>query len=74
MRKCAICGKTYIQSITLKKLRGKYNPTSKKKKYPNLQWVRIPTDVEDKRYKKFAGKRIKACTKCIRTLMKRGVV
>ena len=70
MRKCTICGKTYIQSITRKKLRGKYNPTSKKKKYPNLQWVQIPIDVKKEAYRKFAGKRVKACTKCIKTLHK----
>ncbi|MCD6094347.1 50S ribosomal protein L28 [bacterium] len=70
MKKCAICGKTYIQSITRKKLRGKYNPTQKKKKYPNLQWVRIPSDVKLKKYKRFAGKRVLACTKCIKRLTK----
>ncbi|HOK35520.1 MAG TPA: L28 family ribosomal protein [Candidatus Pacearchaeota archaeon] len=59
MQKCAICGKTYTKSITLKKLRGKYNPTAKKKKYPNLQWVRLPN-----------GERVKACTQCIKTLSK----
>jgi len=42
------------------KLRGKYNPTIKKRKYPNLQWVRLPS-----------GKRVKACTKCIKALGKR---
>jgi ribosomal protein L28 len=84
MRKCAICGKTYTKSITRKKLRGKYNPTSKKKKYPNLQWVRIPIDIrtsptaristssklKKSTYKKWAGKRILACTKCIKALSK----
>jgi len=44
----------------LNKLRGKYNPTAKKRKYPNLQWVRLPS-----------GKRVLACTKCIKTLAKR---
>ena len=56
---CAICKKTYSSSITRKKLRGKYNPTGKKKKYPNLQWVILPS-----------GKRVKACAKCIKTLHK----
>ncbi len=56
---CAICGKSYIKSITRKKLRGKYNPTSKKRKYPNLQWVRLPS-----------GKRVKACAKCIKAMGK----
>jgi len=43
----------------LKKLRGKYNPTIKKRKYPNLQWVKLPT-----------GERVKACAKCIKALAK----
>jgi len=58
-RKCAICGKTSQTAWRLKKLRGKYNPTVKKGKYPNLQWVRLPS-----------GKRVKACTKCIKALSK----
>lgn len=59
MRKCEICGKTYTVKTIRKKLRGKYNPTSKQRKYPNLQWVRLSS-----------GKRVKACTKCIKTLSK----
>lgn len=70
MKKCEICGKSYIQTITRKKLRGKYNPTSKKKKYPNIQWLKVPKDVSRRAYKEFAGKKIKACTKCIKTLSK----
>jgi len=58
-RKCAICGKTSQTAWRLKKLRGKYNPTVKKRKYSNLQWVRLPS-----------GKRVKACTKCIKALSK----
>lgn len=58
-RQCTICGKKYIKSVTLVKLRGKYNPTSMKRKYPNLQWVHLAS-----------GKRVKACTNCIKTLHK----
>ena len=54
----------------LVKLRGKYNPTSKKRKYPNLQWVFIPVGTKRKKFKAFTGKRIKACTKCIKSLSK----
>jgi len=54
----------------LKKLRGKYNPTGKKRKYPNLQWVRIPIDIKKPAYRKFVGKRILACAKCIKALGK----
>jgi len=59
MRKCAICQKGYTKKTVRKKLRGKYNPTTKQKKYPNLQWARLPS-----------GKRVKACTRCIKTLAK----
>lgn len=33
----------------------KFNPTPKVRKYPNLQWARIPN-----------GPRIKLCTRCIK--------
>jgi len=56
-RICAICGKKSIITITRKKLRSKYNPTPKKRKCPNLQWVRLNN-----------GKRVKACAKCIKKL------
>jgi hypothetical protein len=46
-------------SVTLVKLRGKYNPTAKVRKYPNLQWARTPE-----------GKRVLACTKCIKRIAK----
>lgn len=58
-KECAICGKHSIMVQKLKKLRGKYNPTIKKRKYPNLQWVRLAS-----------GERVKACTKCIKALAK----
>ncbi|MFH0906735.1 MAG: 50S ribosomal protein L28 [bacterium] len=55
-RRCSICGKKSMVATTLKKLRGKYNPTSKKRKYPNIQWMTLDN-----------GRRVKACTKCIKT-------
>jgi hypothetical protein len=56
----------------LKKLRGKYNPTGKKRKYPNLQWAVIPSDAKSpKKAIPFRGKRVLACTKCIKALGKR---
>jgi len=69
-KKCAICEKKSIMAWKLKKLRGKYNPTVKNKKYPNLQWVKIPSDIDKPNYKPFAGKRILACAKCIKALGK----
>lgn len=65
---CVICGKSSIVFGARKKLRGKYNPTVKVRKYPNLQWVKIPSDVKLKKYKPFAGKRVLACSKCIKRL------
>jgi ribosomal protein L28 len=59
-RICALCEKKSIKAITLVKLRGKYNPTATKRKYPNLQWLTLPN-----------GKRIKACAKCIKTMAKK---
>jgi len=70
-KECAICGKTSMMVWRLKKLRGRYNPTVKKRKYPNLQWLRVPLSIKKKAYKKFAGKRVLACTKCIKTLAKK---
>ncbi len=70
-KQCAICGKKSIMVQKRVKLRGKYNPTVKKRKYPNLQWLRVPSDIKKKSYKKFAGKRVLACAKCIKALGKR---
>jgi ribosomal protein L28 len=59
-KQCAICGKQGKMVGKRVKLRGKYNPTTKKRKYPNLQWVRLPS----------SGKRVLACAKCIKALAK----
>ncbi|MCX6721853.1 MAG: hypothetical protein NTY04_01545 [Candidatus Staskawiczbacteria bacterium] len=57
---CTICGKKSAMGVTLVKLRGKYNPTSKVRKYPNLQWVRLAPKGGQ------PGKRVLACAKCIK--------
>ena len=57
---CAICGKGSTLITPRNKLRGKYNPAEKKRKYPNLQGMTLTN-----------GKKVKACTKCIK---RRGVV
>jgi len=59
MKQCTLCGKKGKMVWKLTKLRGKYNPSVKTKKHPNLQWVKL-----------VSGKRVKACAKCI----KRGIV
>lgn len=56
---CTICKKASGMRVKRKLLRGNYNPTSKKRKYPNLQWVSIQ-----------GGKRVRACAKCIKALGK----
>ena len=56
---CTVCGKKSSMGCTLVKLRGKYNPTQKVRKYPNLQWTRLTS-----------GKRVLACAKCIKSFAK----
>lgn len=68
---CTICGKTSTVNWVLVKLRGKYNPTHKLRKYPNLQWAVVPKGAKSpKAAIPFAGKRVLACTKCIKALSK----
>jgi ribosomal protein L28 len=67
---CKICEKKSAMERQYKKLISKYNPTPKERKYPNLQWVLVPKDVTKEAYKDYAGKRILACTKCIKALNK----
>ncbi len=69
MKQCEICGKGSVMVQHRVKLRGKYNPTGKKRKYPNLQWVVVPTDVKHpKKAIPLRGKRVLACTKCIKAM------
>jgi len=77
-KQCAICGKKRKVVWKRKKLRGKYNPTTKRIQKPNLQWVRVPvTNRNEKGAASGAprglasGKRILACAKCIKALSKR---
>jgi len=65
---CSICKKKSAMGVTLVKLRGKYNPTQKLRKYPNLQWVRLPAGRQGLSFGKNAGKRVLACAKCIKRL------
>ncbi len=62
MRACAICEKSYLMGGTRKLLRGHYNPTKRGKKKANLQWTRALGP----------GKRSLVCTRCLKTLTKRG--
>jgi len=58
-RQCQICGKKHKIVWKRVKLRGKYNPTTKRKQKPNLQWLRLSS-----------GKRILVCAKCKKLLSK----
>ncbi|MFH1611724.1 MAG: 50S ribosomal protein L28 [bacterium] len=58
-RRCPLCGKQSMLRTKWKKVHSAYNPVARTRKYPNLQWTILPN-----------GKRIKACTKCLRTLNK----
>ncbi len=69
-KECAICEKKSVMSRQRKKLMSKYNPTPKKRKYPNLQNLNVPENVSNPKYKDYAGKKIIACTKCIKALNK----
>ncbi len=66
---CKICGKGSTLITPRNKLRGKYNPAAKKRKYPNLQWVSLPAFAKASAGKP-AGKRVLACAKCIKAIAK----
>lgn len=70
-KQCTICGKKGRLVWSLRKLRGKYARTIKKRKKPNLQWVRVPINIKKEAFRKFAGRKVLACTKCIKTMTKR---
>lgn len=61
-RVCAICGKKSHKVIRYKKSRSKINPTTTARQKPNLQ----PFKFAD-------GTKVRACTKCIKTLTKKGI-
>jgi len=69
MRKCATCGKGSKMGGTRKLLRGHYNPVNKSRKYPNLQWAKVPAKGGSASGGK--GERKLICTNCIKTLHKK---
>jgi ribosomal protein L28 len=66
---CLKCGKKPGVGFKRQLLRGHYNPTNKKIKYPNLQWVKVPDSIA-KKYNLPSGRRIKLCAKCIKSIGK----
>ncbi len=63
--KCPRCGKKSVMSNKRKLLRGNYNPVNRYRKYPNLQWAKVPDKTAPS-----GLRRIKICTSCIKTLGK----
>ena len=59
MRQCVLCGKSSRMVGHREKLRGKYNPTGERRRYPNVQWLMRPD-----------GSRVRACIQCKRTNVK----
>ncbi len=70
MKQCQICAKKRNLARRLNKLRGKYNPTTKRKQKPNLQWINVPIGIKNSLFKDFVGKRALLCAKCIKTIGK----
>lgn len=58
-RQCALCGKKSKIVIKRVKLRGKFNPTTKRRQKPNLQYFKLSSK-----------KRVLICTKCRKKLSK----
>jgi ribosomal protein L28 len=62
MAQCAICEKKSKKVWRRVQLRAtKFNPTTKRRQYPNLQWARLNN-----------GKRVLVCAKCKKTILKKG--
>lgn len=65
MKACAICGKTSMMGGKRNLLRGKYNPTPKKRKYPNLQYARVPASPTSQGGPGKTG-RVLLCARCLK--------
>ncbi|MFQ5752092.1 MAG: bL28 family ribosomal protein [bacterium] len=70
MRKCNLCGKGSKIVGSRRLLRGHYNPVNKSRKYPNLQWARLRRGLGGQA--RVGGRRVKVCTKCLKSLHKSG--
>ncbi|MBU3925845.1 50S ribosomal protein L28 [Patescibacteria group bacterium] len=63
VKQCPICDKKTITGgkYSNRVRATQFNPTGKKKRYPNLQWAQLPACSD-----KTCGKRIKICTSCLK--------
>jgi len=68
MTRCPLCGKKSRMVTRRILLRGHYNPTVKKRKYPNLQWANVEGSLMTKLA--HGRKRMKICTDCKKKLNK----
>jgi ribosomal protein L28 len=77
MRQCAQCGKGSVIRGKRRLLRGHYNPVSRARKYPNLQWARLlPSSAGSYGRAEqgsggqaaVKGKRVKICVACLKNL------
>ncbi|MDP3958432.1 MAG: hypothetical protein Q8Q36_03150 [bacterium] len=66
-KQCPICGKgTLVAGAYSNRVRAtKFNPTGKKRKYPNLQWAALPAGLPV-RGRTQTGGRVKICTSCLK--------
>ncbi len=64
-KSCALCEKSSHLEGKRKLLRGHYNPTHKKRKYPNLQLMRV-FGITAKKAGVAENTRIEICTQCMR--------
>lgn len=70
-QQCTQCGKGRNVAWRLVKLRGKYNPTTKRIQKPNLQWAKLPArNAKHSVAGGASGERVKVCTKCKKALAK----
>ena len=72
MRKCEICGRGSKMGGTRKLLRGHYNPVNWSRKYPNLQWAKVPA--KGGSASGGNGRRLKICMTCLRNMAKKHVI
>ena len=70
MKTCAICEKGSVTGGKRSFLRSHYNPTNTVRKYPNLQWAKLPISSKMAGQNGSSGMRVKVCTKCIKKLHK----
>ena len=70
MKVCTLCDKGSVTGGKRSFLRSHYNPTKTIRRYPNLQWAKLPSHPDGRGSFTAAGVRAKICTKCLKKLHK----